>query len=163
MELLIEKAGETALSAYEIERNKHSPTLIHGALQFNIGFELKVKYPNQFRIASEVTLDTQPTGSTPDLVLYPAGELDFKNDPSRRTDAPLLTIEIQSASQSMKDMVDKLEPYFYFGVKSCWIVVPEIRGVLVYDSPFSYTFFHDKAAVKDAVLDIEINLEEVFK
>jgi hypothetical protein len=54
------------LSQYEIERKKPMPTLIHGAIQFNIGFELKTKYPNQYRIASEVTLDTKPDGSTPD-------------------------------------------------------------------------------------------------
>ncbi len=163
MELLTETVvEERELSAYEIERHKPMPTLIHGAIQFNIGFELKIKYPNQFRIASEVTLDTQPYGSTPDLVLYPAGKLDFKNNPARRTDAPLLTIEIQSPSQSSKDMVDKLEPYFYFGVKSCWIVVPEFKGVFVYDSPFSYTFFHGTEIIKDTVLDIELNLSEVF-
>lgn len=151
------------LSQYEIERKKPMPTLIHGAIQFNIGFELKTKYPNQYRIASEVTLDTKPDGSTPDLVLYPMSELDYRNDPSRRTDAPLLTIEIQSPSQSTKDMVSKLEPYFYFGVKSCWIVVPELQAILVYDNPFNYTFFHHIETLKDANLNIEINLAEVFK
>ena len=60
-------------------------------------------------------------------------------------------------------MVDKLEPYFYFGVKSCWVVVPEFRAILVYDSPFSYTFFHDKEIVKDAVMNIEIDLQKVFE
>lgn len=151
------------LSQYEIERKKPMPTLIHGAIQFNIGFELKLKYPNQYRIASEVTLDTKPDGSTPDLVLYPMSELDYKNDPSRRTDAPLLTIEIQSPSQSTKDMVSKLEPYFYFGVKSCWIVVPDLQAILVYDTPFHYTFFHNIEILKDTNLNIEISLAEVFK
>ena len=64
-----------------------------------------------------VTLATKPDGSLPDLVLYPAGVLDYKTDLSRRTDAPLLAVEIQSASQSTKDMVTKLEPYFYFSVQ----------------------------------------------
>lgn len=155
------------LSEYERERGKPMPTLIHGAIQFNIGFELKTRYPGQFRIASEVTLDTKPDGSTPDLVLYPAGALDYKNDPSRRTDAPLLAIEIHRnagpvTSQSTKDMVAKLEPYFYFGIQSCWIVVPDLQAVLVYDTPFHYTFFHENDTVKDAVLDIEIGLAEVF-
>ena len=150
------------LSEYERERGKPMPTLIHGAIQFNIGFELKTRYPGLFRIASEVTLDTKPDGSTPDLILYPAGALDYKNDPSRRTDAPLLAIEIQSASQSTKDMVAKLEPYFYFGIQSCWIVVPDLQAVLVYDTPFHYTFFHENDKVKDVVLNIEIGLAEVF-
>ena len=55
MELLIESVAERKLSAYEIERNKPMPTLLHGAIQLNIGSELKTKYPKQFRLASEVT------------------------------------------------------------------------------------------------------------
>lgn len=162
MEAANETVAERELSAYELERNKPMPTLIHGAIQFNIGFEIKSNYPNQFRIASEVTLATKPDGSTPDLVLYPAGALDFKNDPSKRTDPPLLTIEIQSASQSTKDMVAKLEPYFYFGVKSCWIVVPDLQAVLVYDSPFHYTFFHGNETLRDAVLNLELSVAAIF-
>ncbi len=163
MELLTEIVAGSVGSAYELDRKKPMPTLLHGAIQFNIGFELKSKYPNQFRIASEVTLATQPDGSTPDLVLYPAAALDYKNDPSRQTNAPLLAVEIQSASQSTKDMVTKLEPYFYFGVQSCWIVIPDLQAILVYDSPFHYSFFHENDALKDTVLDIEISLAKVFE
>ncbi|OIN56351.1 Uma2 family endonuclease [Arsenicibacter rosenii] len=157
MEALIEQ-----LSSYELERGKPMPTLLHGAIQFNIGFEIKVNYPNRFRIASEVLLDTQPTGSTPDLVLYPATPLDFKHDPSRRSDAPLLVVEIQSASQSTKEMVDKPETYFRFGVVSCWIVIPDLQAILVYKNPSDYDFFHGDVKLTDAVLNIEINLNNVF-
>jgi Uma2 family endonuclease len=163
MELLIETVAERELSAYEIERNKPMPTLLHGAIQSNLVFEIRLKYQNQFRVASEVLLDTQPFGSTPDVILYPSGDLDFQNDPSRRKDAPLLSIEIQSGSQSTKDMTSKLEPYFSFGIKSCWIVVPELKAVIVYDSPYHYNFFHEKKIVKDSVLGIEISVEKIFE
>lgn len=151
------------LSAYEIERNKPMPTLIHGAIQANLIVQFAINYGSQYRIASEVLLDTQPVGSTPDIILYPKQPLDYQHDPSRRTDAPLLSIEIQSASQSTKDMVDKLEPYFYFGIKSCWIVMPNLQGVCVYDSPFNYTFFHGVEILKDTVLGIELDLKKVFE
>ncbi len=95
--------------------------------------------------------------------MYPAAALDFKNDPSRRTDAPLLVVEIQSASQSTKDMVTKLEPYFYFGVQSCWIVIPDFQAILVYDNPFHYTFFHENDTLKDPTLNIELLLADVFR
>lgn len=163
MELSVENIIEKGLSTYEIERNKPMPTLIHGAIQFNIGFEIKTNYGNQFRIVNEVLLDTKPLGSTPDVILYPQQPLDYKNDPSRRTDAPLLAVEIQSASQSTKNMVEKLEPYFYFGIKSCWIVVPDFQGIFVYDNPFEYTFFHGNDVLKDVTLGIEINLKNVFE
>ena len=162
MELVAENVLESERSFYELDRKKPMPTLIHGAIQANLIVQVAINYPNQFRVASEVTLATKPDGSTPDVVLYPARALDYKNDPSRRTDAPLLAVEIQSASQSTKDMVDKLEPYFYLGVQSCWIVIPDIQAVLVYDSPFHYTFFHENDTLKDAVLNIEIGLAEVF-
>jgi len=80
-------------------------------LQANLIVQFSISYGTNFRIASEVLLDTLPKGSTPDVVLYPAQPFDYRNDPSRRTDAPLplLTIEIQSASQSTKEMTDRLE------------------------------------------------------
>ena len=163
MKLLVETVAERELSAYEIERNKPMPTLLHGSIQLNIGYELKFKYPKQFRIASEVLLDTQPNGSTPDIVVYPYSELDFQNDPSRRKDAPLLTVEIQSGSQTTKDMTSKLEPYFSFGIKSCWIITPDFKAVFVYSSPYHYDFFHENDMVKDAVLGIEISVEKIFE
>jgi Uma2 family endonuclease len=125
----MELFAERELFAYEIQRNKPEPTFLYGAIQANLVFEIRLKYQNQFRVASEVLLDTQPYGSTPDVILYPSTDLGFQNDPSRRQDAPLLSIEIQSASQSTKDMTSKLKPYFSFGVKSCWIVVPELKAV----------------------------------
>jgi Uma2 family endonuclease len=163
MELLTETVAERELSAYEIERNKPMPTLLHGAIQSNLVFEIRLKYQNQFRVASEVLLDTQPYGSTPDVILYPFGDLDYQNDPSRRTDAPLLSIEIQSASQSTKDMTSKLEPYFSFGIKSCWIIAPDFKAIFVYSSPYHYDFFYEKDMVKDSVLGIEISVEKIFE
>ncbi len=80
MKLLVKTGVENEISNYEKERRKPLPTLIHGAIQANLGFELKLAYPTQFRFASEVTLDTKPLGSTPDLVVYPQQPLDFKND-----------------------------------------------------------------------------------
>ncbi len=168
MELLVETEVESGtllekISDYEKERGKHMPTLIHGAIQANLIFELKLNYRDRFRVASEVTLNTPPMGSTPNLIVYPQQALDFKNDPSRREDAPLLTIEIQSASQSTKEMVEKLEPYFDFGVKSCWIAIPTLQAILVYDSPTHYEFYHEDEILKDRTLNIEIDLKKVFE
>ena len=163
MELLVEIEEEKKISDYEKGRGKPMPTLLHCAIQANLGFELKLNYRNNYRIASEVTLNTQPMGSTPDLIVYPQQALDFKNDPSRREDAPLLVIEIQSTSQSTKEMVEKLEPYFEFGVKSCWIVIPTLQAILVYDTPTHYEIYHEDEILKDKTLNIEIYLNKVFE
>ena len=149
-------------SEYEIERGKPMPNLAHGAIQMNLGFELKLHYGNQYRIASEVALATEPEGSTPDVVVYPQRELNLVNEQARQTDAPLLVAEIQSPSQSMDGMVDKTARYFSFGVKSCWVVFPAIRGIAVYSAPGVYTFFHNEDILKDATLQIEVDLKKIF-
>lgn len=43
MATVSEVSIERELSPYEIERGKPMPTLIHGAIQLNIGFALKLK------------------------------------------------------------------------------------------------------------------------
>ena len=151
------------LSDYELERNKPLPNTTHSVLQSNLVFELRQKSFNQFRILSELALDTVPNGSTPDLVIYPYFEVDFGAEyPSRRSDPPLLTIEIQSPSQSLDEMVDKANVYFAFGVKSCWIVQPRIKAILVFSQPNQYNFYQDGDLLKDPNLNIELNLSHVF-
>ncbi len=148
---------------YIIDDIRPYHTTLSGAIKVNLGFELKSKISKLFRIVYSVTLATKPWNTTPDLLLYPQQTLDYKNDPSRREDAPLLAIEIQSASQSTKEMVEKLEPYFDFGVKSCWIVIPTLQAILVYDSPTHYEFYHEDEILKDKTLNIEIDLKKVFE
>jgi hypothetical protein len=41
MELLVEIEEENKISDYEKERGKPMPTLLHGAIQANLGFELQ--------------------------------------------------------------------------------------------------------------------------
>ena len=163
MALVVEPIIENGLSTYEIERGKPVPNLTHGAIQLNLGYELKSKYGNLFRIASEVSLATLPDGTTPDLVIYPKKQLNFVNEIAKQTEAPLLTIEIQSPSQSNNLMIEKAYQYFEFGVKSSWIVFPALKGVAVYTSPDKYDFFHDDEILKDSNLNIELDLKKVFE
>ena len=155
---------ETTVAAnpYELERGKPMPNLTHGAIQMNLGFELKLNYGASYRIASEVALATIPDGSTPDIVVYPTRPLNFTNEPARQTDAPLLTIEIQSPSQANEEMVEKTLRYFAFGVQSCWVVFPALRGVAVYSAPGTFHFFHGDESLKDTILDIQIDLRKIF-
>lgn len=159
MEALLE---HEEVSTYERERGKPMPTLTHGSIQANLIIQLAIHYPDHYRIASEVTLATQPDGSTPDVLLYPLMPLGFGDEPARRSDAPLLCIEIISPSQSLEQMVDKTAVYFAFGVRSCWIVAPAVKGVFVYDRPGHYQFFHDDETITDSSLNISLSLDSVF-
>ena len=105
---------------------------------------------------------TIPDGTTPDIVVYPQRALNFINESAKQAEPPLLTIEIQSPSQSNEEMIEKAIQYFGFGVKSCWIVFPAMKGVAVYSSPEQYVFFQQEDVLKDPTLGIEIELFKVF-
>ncbi len=151
-----------AANPYERERGKPMPNLTHGAIQANVIVQLAVNYGALYRIASEVALATVPDGSTPDIVVYPARPLNFANEPARQTDAPLLTVEIQSPSQATEEMVEKTLRYFSFGVRSCWVVFPALQGVAVYSAPGTFHFFHGDEVLKDTNLNIEVDLRKIF-
>lgn len=156
------------LSDYELDRGKPMPDTIHAAIQMNLGVELSIRYRQSYRILSELSLATIPDGTTPDVAIYPAFSLDYEHRSAKRTDAPFVCIEIQSPSQSNRDagpeeMIDKTGIYFAFGVKSCWIVVPAMRGIFVYDRPGHYEFFHGDAILHDPNLNIELPLGTVFE
>lgn len=59
-------------------------------------------------------------------------------------------------------MVDKVKIYFEFGVRSCWVVQPAVRGVFVFDAPDDCAFYHGNDTLRDAVLAIELPLTTVF-
>ncbi|MBC7919708.1 MAG: Uma2 family endonuclease [Ferruginibacter sp.] len=151
------------LSDYQLERGKPMPNILHGAIQANLVFELKSHYRQSYRVVSEVSLATVPDGATPDVLLYPSFPLDYLNAlPAKRSDAPLLCIDIQSPSQSLEEMIEKVARYFAFGVKSCWVVVPSLQAVLVYDQPGHYQFFHGNDTLRDAGTGIELPLPGIF-
>ena len=150
------------ISDYELERGKPMPNLTHGAIQANLIIEL-ANFKKQYRIASEVALATIPDGTTPDIVMYSQRELNYINEASKQTDAPLLTIEIQSPSQSNEEMIEKTHQYFAFGVKSSWIVFPAMKAIAVYHNSDEYTFFYHNDLLKDINLGIELNLSKIFE
>lgn len=164
MELLFEK--ET--SPYELERGKPMPDTIHGAIQSNISFEVKARYRDTYRCLSETSLATSPDSTTPDIVIYPAFTLDYEHRTAKRSDAPLVCVEIhwnasRSPSQSIEEMVDKTQIYFDFGVRSCWIIVPAVKGIFVYGSPGHYEFYHGDDLLVESNLDIELPLLALFE
>ncbi|QHV94495.1 Uma2 family endonuclease [Spirosoma endbachense] len=137
------------------------PNLIHGAIQANLVSELKMRYRHEYRIASETSLATQPDSTTPDVVVYPVIPLNYQNEPARRTDPPLLCIEIQAPSQSNEEMINKTHIYFQFGVKSCWIVLPGLRAVMIFDRPGHYVFFYEDATLSDPNIGFEFPLTAI--
>jgi Uma2 family endonuclease len=113
---------ERALT-YEEERGKPSPSLNHGIAQANLTGEF-LKNPN-FLVSSELTLEFEGETYTPDLSVYPKEPLDWRHDQIRRTDPPLVVVEIFSPTQGPQTVMDKVEIYLRNGVKSCWLLSPQ--------------------------------------
>lgn len=157
MEAIIEQVSD-----YERERGKPMPNAVHGAIQANLSFELKLRYRDTHRVMSEVSLATSLDGTTPDLVVYPTIRLNYENEPAKRSDPPLTCIEIQSPSQSNEEMIAKTHIYFDFGVKSCWIVLPSLRAVMVFDRPGHYVFFYEDSTLRDPYTGFELPLTAIF-
>jgi Uma2 family endonuclease len=73
-----------------------------------------------------------------------------------------VAIEILSPLQTLVEMLDKADKYFAHGVKSCWIVQPELQIISVLH-PGAKPRTFDSGLVLDAVVGIEIPVEEVFE
>lgn len=123
------------LSAAELERVKPLPNVVHAAIQVNLAVELAARCRERYRILAGLALPTVPVATPCDLAVYPAFSLDSKSRHARDLTSPLLCVDIDSPSQSMDKLVNRSKSYFRFGVKSCWLVVPAMRAVVVYNLP----------------------------
>jgi Uma2 family endonuclease len=157
MDVLVMNYPETD---YEIERNKPMPSKNHGIIQFNLGTEL-AKFKKKYRFISEIAIELDDWKSVPDLAIFEKMEVDFIHDEIRMTDTPLGIIEILSPTQGIQELNDKAERYFFCGVKSAWLVIPSMKTIAIYHSPYEFQLFTQGIA-RDNVLDIEVDLKEVF-
>jgi len=149
------------LSQYEIERNKPMPNRIHGVLQADLIFLLKLDYQKKYQISSEVSLATTPN-STPDVTIFPKKKLSLKTIKAKEEEAPITTIEIQSPSQSIEELQHKAwNLYFPMGVKSAWIVIPSLKAIKIL-LPDDQEFFFNSGKLKDPTTNIEVEIKEIF-
>ncbi|MBK9335222.1 MAG: Uma2 family endonuclease [Lewinellaceae bacterium] len=147
---------------YEIERNKPMPNIIHGFLQHKIGVLLDQLFADKFMFISELSLDSTPP-STPDICIYPKRKLDVRTVVAREKEMPLTTIEILSPSQSVNELMHKAwDIYFPLGVKSAWIVVPELKGIHIV-LPDNRNYFFNTGTLTDQATGIEIPVERIFE
>lgn len=158
MEAIITNYPETD---YETERNKPMPSKNHGIIQTNLVGLIFMNYRKKYRLISEIALELADWKSVPDLAIFEKMDVDFIHDEIRMTDIPLGIIEILSPTQGIQELNDKAERYFFCGVKSAWLVIPSMKTIAIYNSPYNFEFFTQGIA-RDNVLDIEVDLKEVF-
>ena len=159
MELLSDKK----LSEYEIERNKPLPDFRHSVVQSNLIFELGSRYNKKFSFFSELNI-SMPTekDAVPDISIYPKMKIDYSNDIISMEEMPLTTIEISSPPQTEEDLIRNAKRYFSAGIKSCWIVLPIFKVVIVFSEPTKRQVFTEEMTLIDPATGIELPLNDIF-
>ncbi len=150
-------------SEYEIERGKPAPSKNHSIVQGNIYFLLRQKYEPRYRLLLEISMVVDEKDRVPDIAIYEPLDFTPGNDEVRLAEVPLATIEILSPKQNLGDLIAKSYLYFEAGVKSYWLVLPDLTTIYIFSAPNEYEAFVKKGILKDAQLDIELNLEDIFK
>ena len=156
---------ETVLvqSEYELERGKPMPSKNHALVQGNIYFLLRQKYESVYRFVTEVSILMQEKERIPDLAIYEQLEFTPGIDEVRLETPPLAAIEILSPTQNLADLIAKSYRYFEAGVKSYWLVLPDLTSIYVFSAPNEYEVFAKKGTLKDTQLNIELDLEAIFR
>ncbi|WP_210519564.1 Uma2 family endonuclease [Hymenobacter terricola] len=151
------------ISDYELERGKPVPSKNHSIVQANAVFELKTRCRERFRFLSEINIDVAGRVMVPDIGIFQPMAVDMAQDQIVIEQLPLTTSEILSESQALNELIDKANAYFQAGVKSCWIVLPKMRGVAVYSAPDAYVLFHNPQTLTDPATGIELPLAPLFE
>jgi len=153
----------TGKSEYEIERGKPTPSKNHSIVQTNLVGYFFVHYQDKFRALSELTLLIDEKKYIPDVVLYEKIDFEPGQDESAVSDIPLCAIEILSPKQNLTELIIKSHLYFEAGVQSYWLILPDLKTVYVFSAPDAYEAYVKKGILKDQQLDIELDLEKVFR
>lgn len=149
-------------SNYETERNKPMPSPVHAAIQANLIVALNV-YRKLYRAYSELSLELSEWVSVPDIALFAWKPLNTYDLRTKESEIPLCVIEILSPTQSLGELRHKIAEYFERGIKSCWLVLPGLDNVYVFEAPDQYEMYKKGETLKDKQLNIAINVSPIFE
>jgi Uma2 family endonuclease len=136
-----------------------SPSYNHSYLAYKIAKALD--QGEKYNIHIEMTLDIGGTDYIPDIALCQKREIDFLHDKIKTEEIPVLIVEILSPKQSVNEITDKFEIFFQAGVKSCWLVIPPTKTVVVFhdiNRPAAYS----AGCFTDPASGVEVSVEDMF-
>ena len=136
------------------------PSKNHASVWSNIVMSF-YQYKNKYRIFSQLTVLLNGKETVPDLCIYPNEEINWEFDEIVVTQTPVTVIEILSPQQGMQDLIEKFGFYFHAGVLSCWLVLPALQQVVVYQKDKTKKVFIS-GKIFDEVTQIEMDMKEVF-
>jgi len=170
---------DLADAALDEREGREMPSKKHSLVQTNLtGLLYNDK---RFTTLVELSLDTGSIDLTPyglknhdevipDISVYldpPFDESDegLGDDAARVTQMPDLAIEVLSPTQTVNSLLKKIQAYFAFGVKTCWLVMPALDEVRVFSHPKTYKVFDIQrdTEIIDDVMEIHIPIQKVFR
>jgi Uma2 family endonuclease len=144
----------------EEERGEMSPSYNHSFLSYRIA--KAIDQDEQFNIHIELTIEINGHDYVPDIAVYEQRGIDFLHDTIKTQEMPMLIVEILSPTQSVREVTEKIALFLEAGVKSCWLVLPEVKTITVFHDirqPVSYSIGN----LVDDRLGVEISVAEIFK
>ena len=115
---------------------------------------------DRFLVGGELSLASEPP-VTSDISICSLRQPDWLHDEVRASDPPVTVVEILSPSQSVNEIVPKIETYFRFGIKSVWLVQPPLKQVAVFMPDMEPHVFVE-GDVTDPTLDVQVALDKIF-
>ena len=135
------------------------PSTHHGVIQANlIGEFLNHR---EFRVIRELSLHFGGRDLVPDLSICRRVPLDLRHDQVRRTDLPLVAVEIYSPTQGSLEIMEKVDAYLAAGVLSVWVVTPPIRNVTIF-TPDGREHPFTAGVATDPTIGVTADLAVVF-
>lgn len=148
---------------YQRERNKPMPSKNHSRVQRRLTVVLDKLLGGEYDIYPEFEIELLGRKSVPDLSILPIEQPDWEHDMVRGKDAPVLTIEILSPKQALGTLSKKIrEIYFPAGVKSSWIVMPDLKSITIMHPNGKIQTFN-QGILKDDALGLEADLADIFR
>lgn len=160
METLEIELGEE-ISDYERERGKPMPTFEHSFTQRKLIYA--IEFSGKYLAMPELSLDLYGYKPIPDIAVFPItmyNEL-LAFGASKISIIPLLTVEILSPHQSLRDLFDKSQKFLKHGVDEAWVIVPEIKSITVFrtnEEPKTFI----TGDVRQESTGITVNIEQLF-
>ncbi len=145
---------------YERDRGKPAPSFNHYFVQTQLQFALHEACGDRYLVGGELSLSTEPT-TTPDLAVCDFRHPDWLHDEVRAVEPPVMVVEILSPSQSVNEIIPKIEAYFRFGIRSVWLVLPPLKQVAVFTPEMEPQVFVEGDVV-DPTLDASVSLDKIF-
>ncbi|SFF50858.1 Uma2 family endonuclease [Thermoflexibacter ruber] len=146
-----------------IEVSIDMPSKNHSKLQGRITTLLNIGYEQVYDVFTELSIQMNDKNYEPDIAIYPISEENWRHDEITVKSAPITIIEILSPTQGVQELIDKFEEYFNAGVKSCWLVIPNLEIVEVFTGNTLQKQTFTQGNIIDNSSNISLSFDKIFR